>query len=1190
MSEKLMFTPEQQRAIDSRGGALLVSAAAGSGKTKVLVERLLGRVMDDENGCDVDDFLVITYTKAAASELRAKILDGISERLAENPMSRKLRRQQIICHRAEIGTIHSFCARIIRDNVHILNISPDFRVADEAESMSIKLKVLDDVLEARYTVIAENAAFAQLVDTMGAGRDDRKLIEIVLDTYSKLQSHPYPQQWINAQTAELSLDGVTDAAETIWGKALVARAKQAADYWIGRMRSLIEEAGTYAEFYAKYEQSLSDTLDTVLKFSDALSESWDAAHICAAQDFPKATGRASGYDDLKAARKKCVDEMRKIFSWFETSSAESLEDIRAVAPIVGELLQLTRDFDTAYAAEKNRRNVIDFSDQEHMAVRLLVDEETMQPTPLAREISARYEEIMVDEYQDVNAVQELIFAAISKDGKNLFMVGDVKQSIYRFRLADPSIFLSKYRSFKDDDKASDGEERRVVLSRNFRSRAGILSAVNYIFRNIMSTDFGEMEYTPREYLYPGANYPETDEAEVELNVIDLSYDGDEGDRPEKLDVEAAFIAERAQELIENGKVSDGKGGFRPVRYGDIAILLRSTKEKAARYAAALNARGIPSGLDKGEGFFESLEVSCIISLLTVIDNPLQDIPLISVLRSPLFAFTADELSDIRLQDKSADFYRALELAAEDIEKCYQFTQRLESYRNLASDMSAHELIWHIYCDTDMLSIYGAMHGGELRRSNLMEFMQLAVNYEKAGYRGLFGFITFVRKMIEQGSSPERTASGSGDAVQIMSIHKSKGLEYPIVILADTAKKFNLTDSTKPLPMHTKLGAGAKRRDLDRKIEYPTVARYAVSEEITRETLAEELRVLYVALTRAKEKLIITATIKDAEKALGKLAEDITFPVSPQRMKSLRSMSDWILVTAIQRQEAIALRFGNVPTAIDTDPGKPWDIRLVSAAGYSERTYAPSAEAEKAESVSADAETVERVKRLLEFEYPHKAALSLPSKLTATELKGRFVDYEMNEDAARMPLSEREFELRRPSFAAEKKELTAAEKGTALHIAMQYVRFENCQTEGTTSVELQSLFVRKLLTTQQLNAIDPAKITKFATSDVCRKLLSADKLYREFKFSVLVSASELYPNAGEDKILLQGVVDCAAESGEELIILDFKTDYVTDSSIAAKAEYYRGQLEAYKLAMSRITGKENVRTSLYFFALNREIEV
>ncbi len=825
-------------------------------------------------------------------------------------------------------------------------------------------------------------------------------------------------------------------------------------------------------------------------------------------------------------RARCKAALRKLTELFESASAELFEDMEAVRPAVEELLGLVLEFDRAYAAEKKKRGLIDFSDQEHLTARLLADPETGEPTALARSVAQRYREILIDEYQDINGIQELIFQACSRGGRNIFMVGDVKQSIYRFRLADPSIFLSKYKSYADLGAEDEDAGRRIFMSTNFRSKKGVLDAVNFVFKNIMSEPFGEMDYTEREFLYPGRADAASETPAVELDILDMSGLGtdEEEESPEKTQTEAAFVARRIKELLDGGlTVPDGENGARPASYGDFAILLRSVRDKAGVYAEALGALGIPAAFDGGEGFFETLEVSTALAVLEITDNPRQDVPLIAALRSPVYGFTADELAAIRLADRGGGYYDALQKAALTDEKCRSFLGELGALRALAPDLTADRLIFRMYDRTDLLAVMGALRDGEARRENLMRLVELAARYEANGAGGLGGFLRFVRRLIENGDEPfEAGEAPSGDAVKLMSIHKSKGLEFPVVLLADTAKRFNLTDTKRPLLMHAALGVGMKRTDFDRRAAYTTLPRMAVARKLSGETAAEELRVLYVAMTRARERLIVVATFRDARRELDKLAKNASAPAAPQALEDISCQAGYILTPVLTRPEAARLLSDGAPEAKPYDG--MWDIRLVAAEPAERRErQTPEPPSERAGALPED---VAALSEKLDHTYPYERAASLPSKLTATELKGRFTDYEAAEEAGTPEyLKSAARPYGRPGFVTARTGLTAAERGTALHLAMQYVDYEKCADAAGVRGELKRLTVLGFLTAQQCACVEPGRIAAFFASPLGRSVLSAEQLRREFKFSLLVRAGDYFEGGGDDEILFQGVVDC-----------------------------------------------------------------
>ncbi|MBR2716336.1 MAG: helicase-exonuclease AddAB subunit AddA [Oscillospiraceae bacterium] len=1176
---ELNYTPQQRCAIENRGGALLVSAAAGSGKTRVLVERLMSRVTDPDSPVDVDRFLIITYTRAAVAELRGRIMEELSNRLAAAPWDRRLRRQAELIRHAHISTIHSFCTDVLREYAHAVDIQPGFRVAEDPESELIRARVLEDVLEARYDAIEQTPDFALLVDTMAAGRDDSKLEALVLDAHAKLQSHPYPDRWIEEQLKAMDLSACTDAGATPWGRLLMDRARDEARSRLRRLQELLD--GADEELGAAYGPNMEDSIGRIGRFIEALDRGWDEAGRCAIFKSGIRVKSIKGHDAEKKVRTDCLKALEALAAPFKTTSAELIGDMEAMRPAVTALLRLVLDFDLAYAAEKRRRGVIDFHDQEHLAVQLLWDAENDCPSEAARRVADGFEEIMIDEYQDVNEVQERIFTAVSRDGKNVFMVGDVKQSIYRFRLADPTIFLRKYSTFADAETAEEGEPRRVILPENFRSRPGILDAVNFVFRNVMSTEFGGMDYTELESLKPGRTVPEPDFPPVELDIV--SADAEDGEEETgRVETDAAFVATRIAELLSSGMCVPEGEGSRPLRASDIAVLLQAAKDKAWKYAYELTRRGIPSTVPTSEGFFDAPEISALTSLIAVIDNPLQDVPLISALRSPLFGVTGEELAQIRLRKPDGPFFEALRLFAEENEKCAAFLQLLARFRELAPEMSSDRLIWRVYGETGALAIYGAMTGGGKKRRNLMRLYELATSFEANGYQGLFAFNSMLRRMMEQGREPEGTdGGGGGDCVQIMTIHKSKGLEFPVVILADMAGQFNLRDSSQPLLFHSGLGVGAKCIDTRRRIAYPTLARMAITRQTTDETLFEQLRVLYVAMTRAREKLILSITMPGARKKIQRLAEDSSLPVAPMTLRGARSFAAVVLLAALSRPECAFLEDDSAPPP-ESFAGDAWIVRTPE--GPFIAPSLPSAPAAAEEQLPPEPTK--------DLAYPYPMSETLPSKLTATELKGSFRFRESMEEAEITEAASggRSHLFDRPRFITGETPLTAAEKGTALHLAMQYIDLHRCVDADGVREELLRLRERGFLTEKQAAAVEPDRIVRFLASDTGHRVLTADRIRRELKFSLLVRAEELYPGAGDDEILFQGVVDLCIEEAGEITVIDFKTDYVTPETIGDRAAHYTPQIRSYGMALRRMTGMSVKEHILYFLGMDEAVRV
>ncbi len=1155
-------TPAQKAAIEARGSALLVSAGAGSGKTRVLTERLMSRICDEEQPLDLDRFLIITFTRAAAGELRGRIMEELAERLAREPGNRRLRRQNALCSRAQIGTIHSFCASLLRENCHLLGLSPDFKIVDEERAEAMKQTALERVLEKRYEDPESSPGFLGLADTVGAGRSDERLAALVLSLHSRMQCHARPEAWARLQVSALRAPA-EDAGQTPWGREILAQARSVAAYWAGELERLMALMATAEKISAAYMDSFSHTAEDIRELSRCLEIGWDRARACLPVSFDRLKGLRNSPDAalselLKGRREACKKAMKGLEELLYAPSEQLLHEMEQTAPAMEALLELTLDFDREFEKDKQRRSLVDYSDLEHYAARLLTHEDG-QPTELAGQLSLRYGEIMVDEYQDVSRVQDAIFRAISQDGKNLFMVGDVKQSIYRFRLADPEIFTEKYLSYSDTE--TPGRPRRILLRENFRSRREILEGANAVFSLCMSRRLGDMDYDEAAALRYGANYFGS-VPPPELLLLDA--ESGEEDSPDKTAREAAFVAEKIKALVEGGCTVAGREAPRPLEYGDIAVLLRSANTAGPTYRRCLMERGIPVASVQGGDYFDSLEVSSLVSLLAVLDNPHQDVPLIAVLRSPAFAFSPDELTEIRSAAGKGDFYTALKAAGEGSEKCRAFLGLLEQLRDLAADMSMAELSWLLLERLDLLALCSAMADGERRRERLLAFIGLAERYESSGYRGLHRFVLWLRKLGEKGQEPALGSAGSS-AVQIMSIHKSKGLEFPVVFLCDTARRFNKQDSRDTVLVHPELGLGPKLTDTLRGLEYPTLARNAIKLRLERELLSEEMRLLYVAMTRARERLFITASVKRPEEALEKARPLASRPMAPELLSQAQSMADWLIYAAL------------------ADGGEHLGLSLPRQEAGAEEPASQAAQ----ESPVADPAELRELERQLSFSYPHAAAEELPSKVTATELKGQW-----EPDAEAVDLTEKPAGLfRMPDFSRGERPLTGAEKGVATHLLLQYMDFSHSGSPEEIEAETAHLCSRGFLSQREAQAVDVKAVKKLFDSPLGQRMKSCRKLWREFKFSLLWDAGEVFGKAPGERLLLQGVVDCCLEEEDGLVVIDYKTDRVrTAEDIAKRSAFYRGQLLSYAAAMERIHGKKVKQCLLYFISAGKTVEI
>ena len=1149
-------TTSQEQAIRSRGSSLLIAAGAGSGKTKVLTERLLAYLSDPEHPAELDSFLIITFTRAAAGELRGRITEELSKALADDPTNRRLRRQSALCSKAQIGTIHSFCAALLRENSHLAGISPDFKILDDDRAGVMKAAALERVLDERYEQREKYPDFPLLADTAGQGRDDSRLAALVLTLHEKMQCHARPERWARQQAERMDAD-YADAAETVWGQEILSYAKDEIAYRKKELEKLCAEVKAEPAIAKAYLNSLSVTAEGLAEFERCLSLGWDRAYDCTEPTFPRLGVLRSSPDPalsdkvkaVKSACKDAVDDIRKLFN---APSEKLLRELKASAAPMRELLRLTLDFDRAYAAEKRRAGFLDYSDLEHCAARLLTGEDG-SPTALAKSLSKRYMEIMVDEYQDVSAVQDAIFSAISDEGKNLFLVGDVKQSIYRFRLADPEIFTEKYLHYKNADEAEDGEARRVLLRENFRSRHEILDCANAVFSLCMSRRLGDIDYDENAALLCGAKY--ADSVPVpELTLLKLPKESDDEDSPDKTVQEARMVGAKILAL----KAEAGE----KLSYGDIAVLLRSANSVGGVYARELAALGIPVETGRGGELFASLEVSTVLSMLSVIDEPHKDVPLIAVLRSPAFGFTADELTAIRCAKKDGDLYAALCVRAGEDEKCAAFLKTLADLRTLAPDLSANELLWQLIDRLDLMAICSAMERGRERQANLTALAELSEGFDTSGYRGLHRFVLWLERLAKKGDALSAGAV-AGDAVKIMTVHKSKGLEFPVVFLCDTARRFNLSDSRDTVLVHPALGLGPKVYKAEKGIEYPSLARSAIALRTKRETLSEEIRLLYVALTRAKERLYMTAALKDPEALIEKLAPSVSVPLPPALLLAQSAPVRWLLCAALADGEK--------------------HCKIV----VEEPSESENAAEELFEKLEADPEARRVLENNLAFVYPHPDAQELPSKVTATELKDRS---EPDTDAeSLLPAPKRSFRL--PDLAAADKPLSGRERGIATHLALQYMDFARTGSLNEVKDELDRLLTKKFISAREREAVDERAIYKLFRSELGRRMKSADTLRREFKFSLLCNAKELFGRAEGEEILLQGVVDCCIVENGALTVIDYKTDRVrTEEELKERSAFYAPQLRAYVRALRRIFALEVRECVLYFLFANKAVSI
>ena len=1206
------WTSEQKKVIDLRDRDILVSAAAGSGKTAVLVERIVNRICVDNPPVDIDRMLVVTFTKAAAAEMRERVSRAIDSLKEQKPDDENLQRQSTLVHNALITTIDSFCLFVVQNNFAQLNLDPDFRIGDQAELKLMLKDALAQVFEDNYAR-EDNEEFINLIDTYSKGRNDSAVRQMVEDIYYKAGSSSWPRKWMNSL---LRLYDIKSAKQLEDSEII----KEIVDY----SRVLLEEAVqelTMAKDLAsatpgleKYALTLSEDIALFDGMADVTGyvgmqeflNKISFGRIAVIRKFDGDEKKKERVKSMRDATKKKVDGIKQ--KYFGMSIELMYEQLERQRPFVKELIRLSLEFYDAMEAVKTRKRVFDFSDIEHFALRILVDEQTLEPTETAREFSKHFEEIMIDEYQDSNQVQEDILTAISREHQgvgNMFMVGDVKQSIYRFRMARPELFMEKYNTYTSDDSA----HQRIDLHKNFRSRNEVLDFTNDIFYKIMAADLGNVQYDDDAALYPGASYPK-ETMRPELLLVDYKDEDLSEIIEDKVQIEALLIANRIRSLMENGMVTDKKTGqLRAVQYRDIVILSRSVATWGNTVAAVLKDCDIPAHVESNTGYFSSYEIQVILSMLRILDNPLQDIPMAAVLASPIVGMDDEELAQIRSAFKGVSFAQAAlsAMAGEDgyeDEKLKAFALVFERLRGAVADTPIHELLYRMLDETGFYRYASAMPAGKRRRQNIDMLIEMAAAYEKTSYKGLFHFVRYIdiQQKYEIDYGEADTAGENDDVVRIMTIHKSKGLEFPVVFVSGLGKGFNTQDTKSDLVIHEKLGLGLVEKTKSPRTKRPSLIRNEIESRIKRENLGEELRVLYVALTRAKEKIILTGGLSNAQKSFEKYRGNVNAnqPISFGQREGAGCYLDWVI------------------PAMLSYPDK-YTVSTVDATEFAARTAMDMAandisRAQLIGHISAADET--KAKELAEefdFEYAYASDITKKSKYSVSELKhdSMVEKYDSTEREAERPkflLEEKETYV--PDFARddeaggasnESKEPKNAAgvnqgalRGTAVHRVMECLDFKSLCDIDTKDHVAVSAFVKKsmdemlkkgLITDDMYRLTRPKLIEQFISSDVAARMAQADKrgdLYKEKPFVM-----------DYEGVLVQGIIDVFWLENDKIVLLDYKTDRVN----AAKEliDRYSTQLKLYADALGRIfsTDGKSIQADerlIYSFRLQQTIVI
>lgn len=1214
----MVWTSEQKQAIELRDESLLVAAGAGSGKTAVLVERIVELICGG-NGCDIDSLLVVTFTKAAATEMRERIAARITERLNEAPSDGNLLRQMALLNRANIMTMHSFCKKVISENFHAVELDPDYHQMEESEIQMVMGEAVARVLEDSYT--RGEPDFLKLSDTLGGMRDDGELEELIKTLYRFSIAGPSPLQWIKQATGTYDLGGKS-LDDTQWMKQLKAEVEEAAEEALDLSERLLqmitgdpETAATkYLPFFQAEYASLKQ-LRAGIGADVPFDRQRQAVHGMVFERLPIVkTVPAETKESIKKLRegaKKILDDLKK--TWFLEDEDYNTGLIQGMHPVLQALGRTVTEFFAVYSAMKREKNRIDYNDLEHFALQILCrisfdaeGEMIVTPTEAASNYAGRFTEILVDEYQDSNDVQETIIKAVSKGGGNIFMVGDVKQSIYRFRRAKPELFLDKYKRFALPAEAK-GDGRKILLYSNFRSRAEILHGVNFLFSHLMSERAGELAYTDEEALIAQADYNYDTAIPVEISLIDpdqpMTGAGEEegGEDLKGIELEAGLVAGKIREMVNSGEVFiNDRGVGRPLKYRDIVILLRSVKNTAAYFTDALTSLSIPVYSESAAGYFQSIEIRTILALLRTIDNPRQDIPVLAVLRSPLFSFREDELIDLRVRDKKRLMIDCIrDCAGENSplgRKCAAFLTALDQWRGEAIHLDLDEFIWKLYSDTAYYEYAGAMPNGIQRQANLKILFQRAGSYEKTAFKGLFNFIRFIDAMQEKNVDfgDAKIFGENEDVVRIMSIHKSKGLEFPVVFIANAGKMFNRMDQIKAIAIHEKLGVGVKNINIERSTRQDTLPRLVIKSALNRESLSEEMRILYVAMTRARERLIITGSHKKLPDTLEKWAAIGDTPdgrLRPYNVLKNSSYLDWMMPVILNDPELKAQREASNGEAGLTLASSKFTLEVHSREDVMENA-AELAEAKREDFWGGEELKDERVLRILNYQYPHWKSVELPGKISVSVIKKQAIEENLEAKAAVHILDEqyRETEepLPKPEFLKATKELTGAERGTAFHTVMLHIS-PGVSTETAADEAINCLVMREILLQEEADTVNRKKVLGFLRSDLGQRFREADllgNLYREEVFYRAVDPAILDPAAvTNDKITMIGIIDAFFIENGEIVLLDYKTDAIPQNSVDYLKERYETQIGLYKEALEAITGKR-VKEA-YLYSVSRE---
>ena len=1164
------WTDSQNQAIDSRNGTVLVSAAAGSGKTAVLVERVIKRITDLQNPTDIEKLLVVTFTKAAAAEMKERISLRLTEMISAEPQNTYLKRQKMYLPNAQISTMDSFCGRLVKENFEKAEVSPDFTMMSDVEHDILKREVVNEILEDIYNL--PESETKDFLDLFTNGRNDENLISSIFALYDFAMASQNPLQWVENAFSDY-FDNLP-VSETKWGKFSLNHLAEVLKFIKVKANDIIEDAPENSNLQGAVINDLTPiivSIEAILETIHNHPEKWDeiksTVSLLKFGTFPRVPKEEKDcyYEELKGRRDSIKKYLTLADSILVCNEKEYAEDIEYLRPIMNILRKSVIKFMELLNSKKQESNSYYFSDILHLALKILVKfnvDGTYEKTSLAKEMSDNFAEILIDEFQDTNEAQDTLFSVISNNNENKFMVGDVKQSIYRFRQAMPEIFMGYKDSF--EVYKNNNYPATINLDRNFRSRKGIVEGINFFFDFLMTRSTCGIDYRNGESLCFGADYEPSDDADVFVHVVETDKT-----RGSDLVAEARHIGNTIKELVSSGTLVGKKGKERPIKYSDICVLLRAVKDKAPVVARELIEMGIPAHFQKQGGFFESREIVTLLSMLKVIDNPVQDVPLVSVMLSPLFPFTEDDLARYRCDQRNGSFYTALKEQYDKDDKVKEFFDLLSILRTLSVTMDIGSLIRRILEITSYDSIVGAMDNGEKRVLNIELLTNYAEGYESSGGSGLSGFLRFLERIRKNNKDLEgaNDISESDDVVRIMSIHKSKGLEFPVVFVANCSSSTSVNDFTK-VKINRNLGVGTSRYIPELHKDFTTLPINSIKLFDSIEESAELIRVLYVAMTRAEEKLYLVGSMNNCEKKITELYQkcyvNFTDPAIPLSVCS--SFMQWILLSMMYHP---SMKSGVMLNCCKNPSSPQIDFKIVENPGEIESLV------QEKKQYSYDEELLSEIGEKLSFEYPFADIASVPIKYAASSID--------SEENLKYLATEN------PAFSGSG-DLTPAQRGTLLHRFMEICNLADIKND--LAGEINKAVENNTFTQKEADALNVSAIEKFLENDLYNRICNAEHYVREQEFSMEIPVSlvndTLPEEMSNEKVIVQGVVDGLIINGKNGEIVDYKTDRV--KSEEELCERYKGQMSVYKKAAEECFGLQNVTVTLYSFHLSKEISI